>query len=59
MNLDNSGKWCKRCGLPIQDVFIDIKSNANTEIYKIKIDEMMLLCEVKFCLKNYYIMSKC
>ena len=54
INLDNSGKWCKKCSLPIQDVFIDIKSNANTDIYKIKIDEMMLLCDV--CLnKNYKI----
>ena len=47
INMDNSGKWCKRCSLPIlQDVFIDIKSNANMEIYEIKIEEMMLLCDV-------------
>ena len=52
INLDNSGKWCKRCSLPILDIFIDIKSNANSKIYKIKIDEMMLLCEV--CQNRYY-----
>jgi hypothetical protein len=52
ININNSGKWCKKCKMPIQEVFIDIKSNANSDIYKIKIEEMMLMCDD--CLNNNY-----
>ena len=52
ININNSGKWCKKCKMPIQEVFIDIKSNENTDVYKIKIEELMLLCED--CQNNNY-----
>jgi len=54
-NINNSGTWCKKCKKPNEEVFIDIKTNESTEIYKMKIEKIMLLCND--CLNKDFVLE--